>query len=128
MPIDIELSALTAGGINEVRADWTATADRLVSEAVREELSTRNDELLEYEIPRDASDRDMHTQIIKLHGAVGTTMLLYASAPVTVPPTKRDVFDWSLGKQVTVLRDSTGADYGLFVYLRDSYAPPGARQ
>ena len=74
MPIDIQLSALTAGGINEVRADWTATADRYISDALKREL---------------------------------------------IPSTKRDVFDWSLGHEVSTLRESTGADYGLLVYMRD---------
>ena len=30
MPVDIELSALTTGGVKEVRADWTETAKGLV--------------------------------------------------------------------------------------------------
>ncbi len=40
-------------------------------------------------------------------------------------PTKKDKFDWSLGKGVTVLRDSFGADYALFVYFRDSFVSSG---
>lgn len=127
MPIDIELSALTAGGINEVRADWTANAETLISDALERQLGALNDQLLHYQAPKRAEMRDKHTQIVKLHGAVGSTMLLYAVAPVTVPPTKRDAFDWSLGPEVSVLRDSTGADYGLFVYMRDSYATAGRK-
>ena len=127
MPIDIQLSALTAGGVNEVRADWTATANRYISDALKREMVSHNDILLPYKMPEDAAIRDKHTQIVKLHGAVGSTMLLYASAPAAIPPTKRDVFDWSLGHEVSTLRESTGADYGLFVYMRDSYSTAGRK-
>jgi hypothetical protein len=37
-------------------------------------------------------------------------------------PTKNNVLDWSLGDTVKVIRDSTGADYALFTWMRDSYA------
>jgi hypothetical protein len=37
-------------------------------------------------------------------------------------PTKNGLLDWSLGEAVEPLRDKTGADYGLFVWVRDSYA------
>ncbi len=125
MPIDVQLSALTAGGVNVVRADWTATADRYISDALKRELMTHNDKLLPYKTPADAAIRGEHTQIIKLHGVVGSTILLYSTAPVTMPPTKSGVFDWSLGHEVSVLRESTDADYGLFIYMRDSYSTAG---
>jgi len=127
MPIDIQLSALTAGGINELRADWTATASQHFSNALEREMAAHNDKLLPYETPDDSAIRDIHTQIIKLHEVVGSTILLYAFLPATIPPTKRDVFDWSLGQEVVTLRESTGADYGLFVYMRDSYSTAGRK-
>ena len=38
---------------------------------------------------------------------------------------KRGSFDWTLGPGVQVFREATGADYGLFTYVRDSYASGG---
>lgn len=127
MPIDIQLSALTAGGVNEVRADWTAAANEHMATAIKRELQAHNDSLSPYKAPADAAIRDKHTQIIKLHAVVGSTILLYSSVPAAIPPTKRDSFDWSLGKEIASLREDTGADYGLFVYMRDSYSTAGRK-
>lgn len=38
---------------------------------------------------------------------------------------KHGKFDWTLGPGVAALREATGADYGLFTYIRDSYASGG---
>ena len=38
---------------------------------------------------------------------------------------KHGKFDWSLGPGAEELRKATGADYGLFTYIRDSYASGG---
>jgi hypothetical protein len=45
--------------------------------------------------------------------------------PVLALPTKGDRFDWTLGAGVKPLQARTGADYALFVLLRDSYASAG---
>ena len=127
MPIDIELSALTAGGIKEVRADWTETAKGLISDTLRKQLANYDDKLIEYVEPKDLEELQQHAQIIKLHGVVGQTIMVYSALPAAVPPTKKDVFDWSLGEEVTRLRDASGADYGLFIYIRDSYATAGRK-
>jgi hypothetical protein len=127
MPVDIELSALTAGGVREVRADWTGTAKTLVSEALRSQLAQHDDKLLEYIEPLSPEEAQEHTQIIKLHGVVGKTIMIHSIFPATVPPTKKDSFEWSLGEDVSSLREATGADYGLFVYIRDSYATAGRK-
>lgn len=127
MPVDIELSALTAGGVSEVRADWTATAKELVSQELRRQLAQHHDTLLEYAEPQNTEEAQQDIQIIKLHGVVGKTILVNSLVPARVLPTKRDSFDWSLGEEVSSLRKTFGADYGLFVYIRDSYATAGRK-
>lgn len=127
MPVDIELSALTAGGVREVRADWTGMAKKLVSDALRRQLAQHDDQLLEYVEPRSPEELQQHTQIMKLHGVVGTTIMVYSILPATQPPTKENSFEWSLGKEVSSLREASGADYGLFLYIRDSYATAGRK-
>jgi hypothetical protein len=127
MPVDIELSALTAGGVSEVRADWTATAKQLVSQEIRRQMARHDDKLLEYVEPQNAEQAQQDIQIIKLHGVVGTTILVNSIVPAAVPPTKKDSFEWSLGEEVSSLREASGADYGLFVYIRDSYATAGRK-
>lgn len=127
MPVDIELSALTAGGVKEVRADWTETAKELVSQALRRQLAQHDDKLLDYVEPTNPEDVQAHTQILKLHGVVGKTIMIHSLVPAVEPPTKKNSFDWSLGEEVSCLRDASGADYGLFIYIRDSYATAGRK-
>src|SRR5581483_5797221 len=64
------------------------------------------------------------TQILKLHEAVGLSILLHKYSDLKLP-TKSSTLDWTLGPGVSVLREKTKADYGLFLYLRDSFASGG---
>jgi hypothetical protein len=58
---------------------------------------------------------------------VGETIRLYSVLPAAAPPTKKNGFEWSLGKEVTRFWGTSGAAYGLFVYIRDSYATAGRK-
>lgn len=120
MPADIELSELSAGGIPFPKAEWTEAAKGHVSVALDEFLKARNATLMAYETPPDLSpEAHRQGQIIKLHDAVGKAVLAHKFSPASALPTVRDKFDYTLGKGVRVLG---GADYALFVYIRDSYA------
>ena len=66
MPIDIELSSLTAGGVKEVRADWTETANDLLSDALERQLADKSDRLIEYVPPDGPLTLQQHQQIMKL--------------------------------------------------------------
>jgi len=127
MPVDIELSALTAGGVKEVRADWTEAAIKHVSKTLRRQLEKHDDKLLDYVEPQDPADLQEHNQIIKLHELVGSTMMVHSLVPATMPPTIKDSFQWSLGEEVSSLREASGAEYGLFIFIRDSYATAGRK-
>lgn len=127
MPADIELSELSAGGIAFPKAEWTEAAKGHVSQALDEFLKLRNATLVAYEAPPDLSpEAHRQGQIIKLHGAVGNAVLAHKFNPASALPTTRDKFDYTLGEGVRVLGGATGdpqgADYALFVYIRDSYA------
>lgn len=122
MPLDVELSELTAGGLTEVKADWTEAAKTHLLAAFRERQEEKALNLTVYDeaaLPAPLLDR-LH-QIERLHGAVGATIVLNAR-PGTALPTKEGRLDWSLGTAVAPLRDATRADYALFTYIRDSYA------
>jgi hypothetical protein len=123
---DIILFELTAGGLEEPRADWTETAKVNVGKKLDEILKKTGDKLIPHQPPVNVPDR-MHTQeqILKLHEVVGQTVLIHKYIPIYDLPTKQGCFDWGLGECVKSLKEDTGADYALFVYLRDSYASPG---
>jgi hypothetical protein len=82
--------------------------------------------VLEYERPAEEAERSADDRLVKLHDAVGAAIILHKYVPAFQQlPTKEGKFDWSLGAGAKRLRDRTGADYALFVVLRDSYASPG---
>ena len=126
MPIDIELSELTASGNLEPKADWTNLARAHVSAALKAELAEKNDALIAYQQPKDEKIEHLHQQLIKLNSAVGLTIIKHKLLPDQIfkLPTKQEKFDWTLGRATTVFRQDD-ADYGLFVYIRDSYTSAG---
>lgn len=123
MPVDIELSELTAGGALIPKADWTQRAKTSVANAQRGILESRQAALVDLPAEAEAFERDhLVTQTIKLHGAVGYSVLRHANIRGSALPSKRDAFDWTLGKEVTALGAEYDADYALFVFLRDSFS------
>jgi hypothetical protein len=129
MPMDIELSALTAGGMLEPNAAWTSEANKFVHAAISEKMSTEcNAEIIDLDKEAenlDVEQRKLQTQLIKLHEAVGKTILVHKYLPPFKLPNKGESFDWTLGEEAKFLKEKFGTDYALFVYLRDSYATAG---
>jgi hypothetical protein len=118
VPADMELSSLSAGGIPEPRADWTAAAQKNFAEGLRSQatlLGTRTADLTE----RDMDDLQ---QLNALHGAVAQSIFIHHMLGRPQLPTKDMKLDWSLGDAVQPLQAKTGADYALFFWVRDSYA------
>ena len=126
MPLDVELSVLTAGGLLEPRADWTEAAKKHILAAVKTELQGRGEQLLLYQEPDDNDPfRQRLAEIERLHGVVGQTIVRHKYTGGWELPTKKDVFDWSLGPEVKTLRQKYDADYALFIRVRDSYNSAG---
>lgn len=126
MPTDVELSLLTAGGIEEPRAEWTVKAKRHITPALRDILKTDNVSIIQY---RGRDVAKSHVQLVKLHDAVGRTILLskYTRRLPLLTKKGENAFDWSLGRNVSLLRKKYRADYALFVFVRDSYASGGRK-
>lgn len=126
MPPDVELYELTAGGMLEPNAAWTETGRKNVGLGLSAFMAAREAEPIRYrsEDPRAPYD-PAHLQLVKLHGAVGASILLHKYNSGQTLPTKKDRFDWTLGEGAQVLGADYGADYALFVYFRDSFASSG---
>ncbi len=124
MPVDVELSLLTAGGIKEPNAQWTANARRHIAGAVRQIVKRHNARVVKY---GGARIRPKHVQIVKLHGAVGGAILTHKYMRGRALPTKEGKFDWTLGRSVNALRKQYNADHALFMFVRDSYASSGRK-
>lgn len=130
MPIDIQLSTLTAGGVLQPEAEWTANATRYVEDCLERKMGSMNVHLLcPGEIARiemSEKEQQKNIQLQKLHETVGNTILVHKYVPMLRLPSK-ETFDWSLGPETQFLKEKFGADYALFVYIRDSYASGGRK-
>jgi len=126
MPVDVELSELSAGGIPEPKADWTEAARSHLTPALQEFLRERGRQLVRFdEAALPQSERETAHQIVKLHQAVGGSIMLHRLSGLSDLPTKKDKFDYSLGPETRLLNRTSGADYALFVFVRDSYVSAG---
>ncbi len=124
---DIELSELSAGGVAEPRQEWSRAARLLYPQAAREALAQQGIAMVpDYTLAADIGPEDERRQLILLNQAVSMSILQYSRSAGQGPlRNKHGAFDWTLGPNVAALRAATGADYGLFTYIRDSYASGG---
>jgi hypothetical protein len=117
IPADIELFSISAGGIQEPRADWTDQAHKNFRSAL-----LARPELGQAHIDIDEAHLDDFADIVALHRAVAEAIWVHHVKHGVELPTKQGRLDWSLGPAVAPLRAKTGADYALFTWVRDSYA------
>jgi hypothetical protein len=126
MPVDVELSEVQASGQLEPKADWTESAQQFLVAGLHGENQAQGLSLLNYDDKAAPTElRDRLNQIQKLHGAVGKAILIHHYVQQLQLPTKKGQFDWTLGPSVQALHEQSGADYALFVYIRDSYTSAG---
>ncbi|MCV2357484.1 MULTISPECIES: hypothetical protein [Roseateles] len=119
MPVDVELFSMSAGGVNEPRADWTTAAHGHMKAA----LASKSKKLGFSAEPMSEGAADEFAEPIALHAAVARSIALHHSVGgVWALPTKEGKLDWSFGDAMKQLQATTGAQYGLFVWVRDSYA------
>ena len=125
MPLDVELSQLTAGGMQEPQAEWTEAAHKHMQAALEEEAKLRRVKLVAFNPDRgEPGDRDTSIALVALHRAVGSAVLVHEYMGLALP-SKKGKFDWSLGPSVAAISRSHEADYALFLFVRDSYATAG---
>ena len=114
---DVQLMELDAGGIYEPRADWTKTAQTFIDEDLRAHFGKSGVELVNAD---KSTQRDI--QLVKLHAVVGQAILTHIYDRGSGLRNKTTARDWTLGPGTNEMRDRYGADYALFIFVRDSYA------
>lgn len=119
MPVDVELFSMSAGGVNEPKADWTANAQK----HMKAELVQRTKTLGLTTQVMDDQAADEFAEPMALHAAVARSIALHHSTGgAWALPTKAGRLDWSFDDALRDLKAKSGADYGLFIWVRDSYA------
>jgi hypothetical protein len=124
---NVELSILHAGGLPEVQAEWTRQAKKYIADSLAHRFRNINVQLVKRKkIAKDVGLDQREVQLLKLHGAVGRSILVhqYDNAPLQLP-TKKGKFEWTMGSGTGYLKQKYGADYALFVFVRDSYSSSG---
>ncbi len=114
---DVELGEVTAGGMTEPRADWSDRAAHSIEASIAQALAQRGIEVSTLETLSDPRD----VQLAKLHSIVGLEILFHQMG-LSKLPTKTSPLDWTLGPGTNDLRSRNGADYGMFVFVRDTYS------
>lgn len=121
MPLDVELSSLQVSGLTEPKAEWTENAKRFMLSELRRVQAERGFNLMEFDLERvDNSPQSPLIATQKLHRVVGNAIMASATLP-----TKKKKFDWTLGPETAAVAKEFDADYGLFLYIRDSYTSSG---
>jgi len=119
MPVDVELFSLSAGGVAEPKADWTASAH----EHMKAALTARTGKIGLKANRMEETAADEFGEQVGLHAAVARSIAPHHSGGgVWALPTKEGKLDWSFGDAMKPLADKTGAQYALFIWVRDSYA------
>lgn len=119
MPIDVELFSISAGGVAEPKADWTAAAQQ----HMKAELLAKTVKLGVQSVVVDDAAADEFAEQVGLHAAVARSIELHHSVGGGwALPTKEGKLDWSFDDSMRPIQASTGARYGLFIWMRDSYA------
>jgi hypothetical protein len=122
---DIAVSVITAGGQLEQREDWTNTARGFVLDSLRAQQQRRGG-TAEIVMAGDERAADTVTlELDRLHEVVGQSILLHKYTPGQALPTKKRMFDWTLGDLAVNYGTSSGYDFALFLYARDSFSSGG---
>lgn len=119
---DVKLAVLTAAGLQEPRADWSQSARANLNAAINDALKGKAHRF--EALDPQASMDGRAGQLLRLHEAVGQSILVYSYGGLKLP-TKAKGFDWTLGEGAQVLGQEHQASYALFVTGRGTYASAG---
>lgn len=123
---DVHVGTLTTGGVDEPNADWTGTARGLIADALR-----ANDKvsgaMIRFADDPQGDDAAYLAEYRALFTAVAQSIQVHKLFPGARLPTKKDVFDWTLGDGVQRIGKFSGADYALFLFTHDAYGSAGRK-
>ena len=122
---DVAVGEQTTGGMNEPNAEWTQTARANMLAALDRARAVQGSTLVM--VPEQEGERAaLVADYTALFKAVANAAFNHKMFPGNRLPTKKGVFDWTLGEDAAALK-SLGGDYGLFFYTYDSYGSTGRK-
>ncbi len=120
LPLDVEVSELSAGGVTEKRDDWT--------ELVTANLQDALDRLTDARPLTDpaALPAEAWTQLRGLHRAIIGNQFIHGFYGPGILDSIHGPLRYEMGS-LEPLAEATGADAFLFVFVRDDYATGGRK-
>jgi hypothetical protein len=118
MPTDVELFSMSAGGVLEPQAPWTEAANKHIRRALADRFKAEGRSIAD--LP-EASMTEEINELSALYGVVAQSIAIHQFYGGKLP-TKDEKLDWTLGSGTQAIAKATGAQYGLFIFMRDSYA------
>ncbi|HLO69151.1 MAG TPA: hypothetical protein VK188_19185 [Holophaga sp.] len=120
MPLDVELYAVTAGGVREPKAEWTEAARK----NILADLEARSEA---GKVTFKAFTGEAGPEIAELghlRAAVSNAIWIHHFGTMKLPG-KEGRLDWTLGEPAAAISRAMPADFALYVTLRDSTATGG---
>jgi hypothetical protein len=121
----VKVGLTQASGMVEPNAEWTENARGLIQAALEKNLKARQAEMRLLDAPDEGTAR-LVADYEALYEAVAGSVLVHKFYGAKLP-TKKDKFDWTLGPGAQRLAEAAGTNYGLFIYVNDSFASAGRR-
>ena len=117
---EVEYGLLTFGGLFEMRADWSETAEAYLIASIEDAL----EEIGHAPVLLSAEDNDALHQLTLLHTAVAASATTHGAGAMgpMVLPTKSEGWNWTLGPGAAQVAANHDGDLGLFVFSRGSFA------
>jgi hypothetical protein len=117
---DVAVGEMSLGGLNQPNADWTNAARKNMADALQGTKASGKTKL-NFMPELQGDDETYMAEYRALFKNVTDAVVVHKLFPGNRLPTKKEAFDWSLGKGAAKLGELGGGDYGLFFYSEDRY-------
>ncbi|HEU4968902.1 hypothetical protein [Sphingomonas sp.] len=123
---DVKVGSQSAGGVVTPNAEWTASARKLLGEALVAAKPGGSSEVVF--MPELVGDNaSVLADYRALFKGVALTVLQHRLFKGNRLPTKITGFEYTLGSGVSRLGELGGGDYGLFIYTEDAFGSTGRK-
>jgi hypothetical protein len=116
---DVEVGEMQASGMVQPNAEWTESARALIQQALEADLVQKKADLRSIG-EQTGEAAQLVGDYEALHQAVAASILIHKVGGAKLP-TKKDRFDWTLGPGTQRLSELTESNYGLFLFVNDSF-------
>lgn len=123
---DVKVGSQSAGGLVTPNAEWTASARKLLGEALVAAKPGGATEVV-FMPELEGEQAVLLSEYRSLFKGVATTVLQHRLFKGDRLPTKITGFEYTLGSGVSKLGELGGGDYGLFVVTNDAFGDSGRK-